>query len=68
MNKGLALWFAVSSMALVTLCAILINESAWLALGVGVVAVLNIGWGFITKARIQRKLGVSAAPQEKPLH
>ncbi|MEJ8303750.1 hypothetical protein [Saccharibacillus sacchari] len=57
MNKGLALWFAVSSMALVTLSAILINESAWLALGVGLVAVLNIGWGFVTKVRIQRKTG-----------
>lgn len=57
MNKGLALWFAVSSMALVTLCAILISENAWLALGVGIIAVLNIGWGFITKARIQRKTG-----------
>lgn len=57
MNKGLALWFAVSSMALVTLSAILINESAWLALGVGLIAVLNIGWGFITKVRIQRKTG-----------
>ncbi len=57
MNKGLALWFAVSSMALVTLSAILINESAWLALGVFVVATLNIGWGFATKVRIQRKAG-----------
>ncbi|CAM4080946.1 hypothetical protein [Saccharibacillus endophyticus] len=57
MNKGLALWFAVSSMALVTLSAILINENAWLALGVGLIAVLNIGWGFITKVRIQRKTG-----------
>lgn len=57
MNKGLALWFAVSSMALVTLSAILINENVWLALGVGLIAVLNIGWGFITKVRIQRKTG-----------
>ncbi|MDO3410995.1 hypothetical protein QWJ34_14615 [Saccharibacillus sp. CPCC 101409] len=55
MNKGLALWFAASSMALITLCAILINESPLLAAGVGVVAVLNIGWGFVTKARIRRK-------------
>ncbi|OWA34826.1 hypothetical protein B9G55_13805 [Saccharibacillus sp. O16] len=55
MNKGLALWFAVSSMALVTLSAILINESPLLAVGVFAVATLNIGWGFVTKARIQRK-------------
>ncbi|MCQ4088540.1 hypothetical protein [Saccharibacillus sp. JS10] len=66
MNKGLALWFAVSSMALVTLCAILINESAWLALGVGVLAMLNIGWGFVTKVRIQRKTGTTTPPPSTP--
>ncbi|GGO02424.1 hypothetical protein [Saccharibacillus kuerlensis] len=55
MNKGLALWFAASSMILVTLCAIMITENPWLAVVFGILAVFNIGWGFVTKARIRRK-------------
>ncbi|MFM9280469.1 hypothetical protein [Paenibacillus jiagnxiensis] len=54
MNKTLSLWFAASSILLLTAAAISISHSAWLALGLGLASVLNIGWGFATKARQNR--------------
>lgn len=54
MSKGLSLWFAVSSMLLLAAAAIFIAHNAWIAAGIGVLAVFNIGWGFIIKARKRR--------------
>lgn len=55
MSKGLSLWFAASSMLLLAAAAITISFNGWLAALVGLLAVGNIGWGFIIKAK-QRKL------------
>lgn len=57
MSKGLSLWFAVSSIVLLMFCAIAISYSAWLAILLGVVAIGNIGWGFVIKAKRQRQAG-----------
>ncbi|MDQ0496309.1 MULTISPECIES: hypothetical protein [Paenibacillus] len=54
MSKGLSLWFAVSSIALLTAAAISISYSAWLAILLGFLSVGNIGWGFVIKARLRR--------------
>lgn len=55
MGKGLSLWFAVSSILLLTAASISISSNIWLALLLGVLCILNIGWGFILKARLRRK-------------
>ncbi|WP_046215860.1 hypothetical protein [Paenibacillus wulumuqiensis] len=55
MSKGLSLWFAVSSIMLLLLCAIAISHSAWLAVLLGVLGVANIGWGFVIKAKRERR-------------
>ncbi|AWV35677.1 hypothetical protein MHH60_23555 [Paenibacillus sp. FSL H7-0716] len=55
MSKGLSLWFACSSILILTAASIAISYSFWLALLLGFLCVLNIGWGFILKARIRRK-------------
>ncbi|MDO7907087.1 hypothetical protein Q5741_11730 [Paenibacillus sp. JX-17] len=54
MSKGLSLWFAVSSIVLLTAAAISISYSAWLPFVLGILAVGNIGWGFIIKGRRSR--------------
>ncbi|WP_310551644.1 hypothetical protein [Paenibacillus glufosinatiresistens] len=54
MGKGLSLWFAVSSIALLTAASIALAYSIWAALLLGAVCILNIGWGFIIKARRRR--------------
>jgi hypothetical protein len=54
MSKGLSLWFAVSSIVLLTAAAISISYSAWLAISLGLLSVGNIGWGFVVKARQRR--------------
>jgi ABC-type bacteriocin/lantibiotic exporter with double-glycine peptidase domain len=55
MGKGLSLWFATSSILILTAASICISYNIWLALLLGVLCVLNIGWGFILKARLRRK-------------
>ncbi|NUU60840.1 hypothetical protein [Paenibacillus agri] len=55
MGKGLSLWFACSSILLLTAASIAISYSIWLALALGLVCILNIGWGFIVKARRRRQ-------------
>ncbi|WP_196233365.1 hypothetical protein [Paenibacillus polymyxa] len=54
MSKGLSLWFAVSSIVLLTAAAISISYSAWLSILLGLLSVGNIGWGFVVKARQRR--------------
>lgn len=54
MNKGLSLWFAVSSIVLLAAAAIFITHNAWIAAGLGLLAIFNIGWGFIIKAKKRR--------------
>lgn len=55
MGKGLSLTFAVSSIALLTAASISISHNIVQALSLGLLCVLNIGFGFILKARIRRK-------------
>jgi len=55
MHKGLALWFSCSSIALLTAATISISHSIWLVLLFGVLTILNIGFGFIMKARLRRR-------------
>ncbi|CAH1212388.1 hypothetical protein PAECIP111892_03745 [Paenibacillus auburnensis] len=55
MGKGLSLWFATSSILILTAASICISYNIWLALLLGILCVLNIGWGFILKARLRRK-------------
>ncbi|ASA23996.1 hypothetical protein [Paenibacillus donghaensis] len=54
MGKGLSLWFAASSILMLTAASILISYNIWLALLVGLICVMNIGWGFVVKARRRR--------------
>ncbi|MFP4977346.1 hypothetical protein ACE6ED_18225 [Paenibacillus sp. CN-4] len=51
MSKGLSLWFASSSILLLTFASIAISYNLWAAFALGIASVLNIGWGFIIKAR-----------------
>lgn len=60
MGKGLSLWFATSSILLLTAASISISFNIWLALLLGTLCVFNIGWGFILKARLRRKAENSA--------
>ncbi|NMO95607.1 hypothetical protein [Paenibacillus lemnae] len=51
MGKGLSLWFAVSSIILLSAASIMISQNIWIAAALGVLTLLNIGWGFIVKAK-----------------
>ena len=51
MSKGLSLWFAVSSIVLLTASAISISYNGFLAVGLASLSILNIGWGFIIKSK-----------------
>lgn len=51
MSKILSLWFAASSIIMLAASAISISHSFWLALLIGILAIFNIGWGFIIKAK-----------------
>ncbi|MNN78514.1 hypothetical protein D3C81_1950750 [compost metagenome] len=59
MGKGLSLWFATSSILILTAASICISYNIWLALLLGVLCISNIGWGFILKAKLRRKAGNS---------
>lgn len=63
MNKGLSLWFACSSIALLMATAITLTNHGWLALLFAVLSILNMGFGFIVKARLRRREESSAASQ-----
>ncbi|MNT74773.1 hypothetical protein D3C72_2136200 [compost metagenome] len=54
MSKSLSMWFAASSIVLLTASAIAISHSVWLALLLGLLSVGNIGWGFVVKAKRNR--------------
>lgn len=60
MGKGLSLWFACSSILILTAASIFISYNIWLALLLGVLCIFNIGWGFIVKARLRRKAEATA--------
>lgn len=51
MSKGLSLWFAFSSIILLTVTAITISYSGWLATLLFVLSIANIGWGFVIRAK-----------------
>ncbi len=57
MSKILSAWFAFSSILLLLLCSIAISHSVWLSILLGVLGVANIGWGFVIKARQNRRQG-----------
>lgn len=54
MSKGLSLWFAISSIALLSASAMTISYNGWLAAMLGVLSILNIGWGFVIKSKRRR--------------
>ncbi|WP_342562869.1 hypothetical protein NST84_25370 [Paenibacillus sp. FSL R7-0345] len=60
MGKGLSLWFATSSILILTAASISISYNIWLALLLGLLCILNIGWGFVLKARLRRKAEAGA--------
>ncbi|MWV44603.1 hypothetical protein GRF59_13290 [Paenibacillus sp. HJL G12] len=60
MSKGLSLWFASSSIFLLGAAGISISYNGWLALLLGVIAICNIGWGFVIKAKKNRVNGPEA--------
>lgn len=51
MSKGLSLWFAFSSIILLTVSAIMISYSGWFAALMFVLSISNIGWGFVIRAK-----------------
>lgn len=51
MSKGLSLWFAISSIVLLSAAAMTISYNGWLAMLLGILSILNIGWGFIVKSK-----------------
>ncbi|WP_042199777.1 hypothetical protein [Paenibacillus camerounensis] len=55
MGKGLSLWFSISSILILTAASVSISYNLWLALLLGLLCILNIGWGFILKARLRRR-------------
>jgi len=55
MSKGLSLWFAFSSIMLLAVTAIMISYSGWLATLLFVVSIANIGWGFVIRAKKERR-------------
>ncbi|MEC0369444.1 hypothetical protein [Paenibacillus chibensis] len=60
MSKGLSLWFACSSIFVLGAAAISMSYNGWLALLLGVLAIFNIGWGFMIKAKKNRLNGPEA--------
>lgn len=55
MSKALSAWFATSSIIILLFCAVAISYSAWLAILLGILAIGNIGWGFVIKAKQNRR-------------
>ncbi|MED5020179.1 hypothetical protein P9847_23200 [Paenibacillus chibensis] len=60
MSKALSLWFACSSIFVLGAAAISMSYNGWLALLLGVLAIFNIGWGFMIKAKKNRLNGPEA--------
>lgn len=56
MSKALSLWFAISSILILTAASIAISSNIWVALLLGVACILNIGCGFMIKARQRKSL------------
>lgn len=55
MSKGLSLWFAFSSIVLLTVTAIAMSYSGWLAALGFILSMGNIGWGFVIRAKKERR-------------
>ncbi|MBY9078880.1 hypothetical protein KIH86_01285 [Paenibacillus sp. HN-1] len=55
MSKGLSLWFALSSILLLAAASIALTYRVWIALLLGLLCILNIGLGFIVKARTRQE-------------
>ncbi|MDR0268385.1 hypothetical protein [Paenibacillus sp.] len=60
MGKGLSFWFACSSILVLGAAAIFISYNGWIALLLGILAICNIGWGFVIKAKKNRLNGPKA--------
>ncbi|WP_276354025.1 hypothetical protein [Cohnella caldifontis] len=57
MSKIASLTFALTSVVWMCLAAVSISYRIWLAALFGLLALLNIGAGFVWKARARRKAG-----------
>ncbi|WEK53444.1 MAG: hypothetical protein P0Y55_12735 [Candidatus Cohnella colombiensis] len=54
MSKTLSLYFAMSSIILMIVTAVFISENGWYAALFAVLTCVNVGIGFIVKARKRR--------------
>lgn len=61
MSKGLSLWFAFSSIILLTVSAIMISYSGWFAALLFVLSIANIGWGFVIRAKERQEVRSAAS-------
>jgi hypothetical protein len=61
MSKGLSLWFAFSSIVLLTITAISISYNGWLAALLFVLSMANIVWGFVIRSKKERLEARSAS-------
>ncbi|MGQ8874275.1 hypothetical protein [Paenibacillus sp. TSA_86.1] len=61
MSKGLSLWFAFSSIVLLTVTAITISYNGWLAALLFILSMANVVWGFIIRAKKERRENRSAS-------
>lgn len=67
MSKGLSLWFAFSSIVLLTVTAITISYNGWLAFLLFVLSMANIVWGFVIRAKKERLEARSASESTSAL-
>ncbi|MCR8846063.1 hypothetical protein NQ117_20490 [Paenibacillus sp. SC116] len=61
MPKRLALWFAFSSIILLTITSITLSSNGWISLICAVLAFFNVGFGFMFKAKYRKKAEQEAA-------
>jgi len=55
MSKPLSLWFALSSIILMSATAVMISHNGWIAILLALLTLFNVGYGFVIKARLRRR-------------
>lgn len=59
MSKSLSLLFAVTSVLWMIATAVSISFNGWLTLLFGILTIVNIGFGFVVKARKTKRISDS---------
>ncbi|TVX87092.1 DUF5325 family protein [Paenibacillus agilis] len=67
MPKRLALWFAFSSIILLTITSITLSSNGWISLLCAVLAFFNVGFGFMFKAKYRKQAEQQAAAATNPV-